>query len=280
MNNLEAQFKTCVETGELTLPVLPTVGAEVLSLTRREDADASQLAKLVQNDQSLSGHIMRLANSAAYNNGGKIQTLQQAVTKLGMSQIGQMALTVSVGESVFKSNASTDQIVNYLWKHSLASAAWAKEIARQLRSNTEIAFLCGLLHQIGKPVAVNTLVNILEDENEALKNHQSIVALIDKYNQLIGASLAKRWEFPEAVIETIDYIDEYTKAPSAKQEAMIVNAARLLATHTLDDKSDEELLEITNNQPVFSELNLYHEDQEVLVAKSASVRSLIESLTL
>ena len=114
----------------------------------------------------------------------------------------------------------------------------------------------------------------MEDKNQTKTNKT-------KGSKELGETNVKAYNaFPEAVIETIDYIDEYTKAPSAKQEAMIVNAARLLATHTLDDKSDEELLEITNNQPVFSELNLYHEDQEVLVAKSASVRSLIESLTL
>ncbi len=280
MNKLEEQFKARVESGSVALPVLPAVGAEVMSLAQDQDSDAMQLAKLVQNDQALSGHLMRIANSAAFNTSGQMQTLQQAITRLGMRQIAQMALTISVGESVFKSSAASEQLVDYLWRHALASAAWAREIARMQRSNTEVAFLCGLLHQIGKPVAVNTLVDLLENENEALKEHAAILELLDRYNKVIGVSLARRWQFPESVIETINYIDEYVAAPSAKKEVMIVNAARDLATLTLDGNSREELLQAMSEQAVFEQLNFYPEDLAELADKLDSVQSLLDSLPL
>ena len=44
-----------------------------------------------------------------------------------------------------------EPVLNQLWRHALASGAFAKEIARVRRLNVESAFLCGLLHSVGKP---------------------------------------------------------------------------------------------------------------------------------
>lgn len=278
MQVLEQKLSHCVEAGELDLPVLPAVSAEVMALARSEDVDAARLASLIQNDQSLSGHLMKLANSAAFGGSGKMQTLQQAITRLGLRQIAQMAMTISIGQSVFKKDASTQEIIDYLWKHSLATASWAKEIARICRSNTEVAFLCGLLHQIGKPVAVNTLVNLLEDENESLKSQQEFLSIINKYNKVIGATLAAQWQFPETVIEVINYIDEYFSAPAARQEAMVVNAARFLAVKTLEDCDQPQLLTAMLGEEIFEELNFYQDDLEVLAEKLETIKGLLSSI--
>ena len=41
--------------------------------------------------------------------------------------------------------------------------AFAKEIARMRRANVESAFLCGLLHDIGKPVILQALADLQRD---------------------------------------------------------------------------------------------------------------------
>lgn len=280
MQVLEEKLTHCVEAGEIDLPVLPAVSVEVMSLARSEDGDAARLADLIKNDQSLCGHVMRLANSAAFSGNGKLQTLQQAITRLGLREIAQMSLTVSVGQAVFKTDASTQEIVDYLWKHSLATATWAREIARLCRSNTEVAFLCGLMHQIGKPVAVNAVVMLLEKENESLKSQQEFLSIIDKYNKVIGASLATRWQFPDTVVEVINYIDEYFAAPVAKQEAMIVNAARFLATNTLSDCDEDQFLALIQGEKIFEELNFYEDDLEVLAGKLESTKELLATVRI
>ena len=61
---------------------------------------------------------------------------------------------------------------------------------------------------------------------------------------------------------------------------MIVNAARWLASHTLDGADDETLMQAMSDQAVFVELNLYAEDLETLADKGAAVQSLLDSLTL
>ncbi|MGB1192330.1 MAG: HDOD domain-containing protein, partial [Pseudomonadales bacterium] len=87
MADLEQQLKKRIDSGDLNFPVLPAVGIRVLELTQDDDSDANGLAMLIQNDQSLTSYVMKVANSAAFSRYGKIQTLQQAITKLGLKNI-------------------------------------------------------------------------------------------------------------------------------------------------------------------------------------------------
>lgn len=122
MADLEQQLKKRIDSGDLNLPVLPAVGIRALELTQDDDSDANGLAMLIQNDQSLTSYVMKVANSAAFSRYGKIQTLQQAITKLGLKNISQMALTMTVGQCVFKSDPMTREITTYIWQHSLLCA--------------------------------------------------------------------------------------------------------------------------------------------------------------
>ncbi len=279
MNNLEQKLEKIVEKGLLELPVLPAVGVEVLELTRNENSDAKSLAALIQNDQSLAGHVMKVANSAAYNAIGKIQTLQQAIAKLGMQQIGQMALAVTVGRSAFKSDPVSQKITAELWKRSLACAAWAREIARIGRINTEVVFLSGLLHQIGKPVVLHAIVGLLDSDDD-FPSQDELLSMIDNYQKIIGLNLARKWNLPESVIETIEYIDDFDAAPHAREEVAAVNAARHLVDLTLDT-TPESYRSITElDQPVFTELNLYEEDLQLLEDKRELIDQLLQTLVL
>lgn len=283
MIDLEQQLKKRVESGDLDLPMLPAVGTQVLDLTQNEDSDARDLANLIQNDQSLASYVMKVANSAAYSSFGQIQTLQQAIAKLGMKNVAQMALTMTVGQSVFKADPVTQEITEYLWRHSLACALWAREIARVSRINTEVVFLNGLLHQIGKPVALHTIVSLIEDDSQ-LPDRDTLLAIIEQYQKVIGVNLARRWNLPESVVETINYIDEFYAAPHARLEVTTVNAARLLADLSLargPSTGGVEVLSFADalaDQSVFNELNLYEEDIQALEAKREIVDQLLQTL--
>lgn len=279
MSDLEQSLKKAIESGDLALPVLPTVSAEVISLTQNPDSDAKQLAQLIQSDQSLAGYVMRMANSAAFNSVGKIQTLQQAISKLGMRQVGQMALTISVGESVFKASVSTQQIVEYLWRHALASGLWSRELARTCKTNAEVAFMCGLLHQIGKPVIVHAVVQLNGGESE-LKEHKLMLDLVNRYHKIVGVNLARRWNLPDAVVEAINYIDDCYAAPSAKQEVGIVSCATKIADLTLSFESEQIFSEGLANIDGLHELNLYDEDIVSLQEKREQVISTIDEMAL
>lgn len=90
-----------VKKGEVVVPLLPKVANRVISLTQTEDSNAAELASLIQSDQTLAGHVIRVANSAAYSPVSSIVSLQQAITRLGMATIAEIALAATVNASLF-----------------------------------------------------------------------------------------------------------------------------------------------------------------------------------
>jgi HD-like signal output (HDOD) protein len=79
-----------------------------------------------------------------------------------MQTIAELAITICVRGSVFPKKAYAE-ISTSLWTHSLASALFAKEIARQQRRNIEAAYLCGLLHRIGMPLVLKAMTEVRKD---------------------------------------------------------------------------------------------------------------------
>ena len=279
MFDLEQQLQKCINRGDLDLPMLPAVAVQVLELSQDDDAYASSLAALIKNDQSLTSYVMKVANSAAFSNYGKIQTLQQAIAKLGMKNISQMALTRTVGQSVFKSDPLTREITSYLWQHSLLCALWAREIAHLCHINTEVVFLSALLHQIGKPVTLHAIAELLNDQSP-LPERNELLLLIEKHQKFIGLKLANAWNLPKSVITTIGSIDEYDSVHNARLELATVNAARLLADVLLATGEPVQFIHAVSDQAVFTELNLFKDDIQLLDEKRDSVGRMMQALII
>ncbi len=148
-----------INTQALDLPLLPQAASQVMSFMSDPNADATRLSSLIHQDQALAGHVLRIANSPAYMPRSPIVSLQQAVAWLGMHVLGEIAFTASRQKGVFRVQGYEDEIKR-MWRHALITGLYAKEIARQRRHNVEGAFLCGLLHAIGKPVVVHALTDL------------------------------------------------------------------------------------------------------------------------
>ena len=116
------------------LPLLPEVATRVIELCNLPDTDAAELAELLHRDQAFASHILRVANSPVMASAVPIVSLQQAVSRMGMGTISEIAISISVNGKVFNVPGQMD-LVRKLWRHSLATGCLAKEIARARRSN-------------------------------------------------------------------------------------------------------------------------------------------------
>ena len=111
---------------------MPRVASKVFTLTNDPDAEVSELSQLIHSDQSIASHVLRIANSATYGGGDQIVSLQQAVARLGMNLLGEIAIAVSIQSDIFKAPGYEAQITQLL-RPALASGAYGQEIARKRR---------------------------------------------------------------------------------------------------------------------------------------------------
>ncbi|WP_339074998.1 HDOD domain-containing protein [Teredinibacter turnerae] len=264
---LERAMEKLVNTGAIDVPMLPEVAGKVVRLAQDADSDAAELAKLIQSDQILAGHVMRVANSALYTPNASLVSLQQAIARLGMKLISEIALGASINSSLFNAPGYDDHI-QYVIRHSLLSGLWAKEIARACRRNVEAAFLTGLLHDIGRPVATQAIITKAK-KLEIPVQKPVLFALENQFQRTIGVKVVEQWEMPSTVVEVVRYFDDYNAAGEAKNQTMIACAGSLFASHFMCRPGDEgcmtrgELI----GQAVLGDLDLYQDEVEEILEK-------------
>ena len=276
VEKLEQAVVQKIEAGEVELPLLPQAASQVMALASDPSADAAKLSSLIHQDQALAAHVLRIANSPAYMPRSPVVSLQHAVAMLGITLLSEIAFTASLKSGAFKVPGHEDE-VKRLWRHSLASGSFAKEVARMRRVNVESAYLCGLLHEIGKPVVLKTATTLAQTQRVAVE--KSILhGWINGYHARVGTVIADKWGLPKQVGTAIQYCDEYDHATTFRQECLLTCAADRLATHLLtpDEMSDESL----RTYPVFAELNLYPNDIDQLLSKKDHVLAVVNALNL
>lgn len=276
IEQLEQALLKKLERGEIELPLLPQVASQVMALTSDPAADAAKLSSLIHQDQALAAHVLRIANSPAYMPRSPVASLQHAVAMLGINLLSEIAFTTSLKAGAFQVPGHEDT-VKQLWRHSLASGAFAKEVARTRRVNVESAFLCGLLHGIGKPVILRTAAAVAREQH-IQADTQTFHVAIEGYHSRVGCLIAEKWSLPKQVAEVIQYYGDYDHATSSRQECMLTCVADRLATHILTpDAMPEEQL---RDHPVFAELNLYPNDIDQLVAGKDKVLAMVNAMNL
>ncbi|MBX3238050.1 MAG: HDOD domain-containing protein [Nitrospiraceae bacterium] len=273
---LEQLLLSRIQKGAIELPLLPQVAAQILGMVYDPNAESAKLAALIHQDQALAAHVIRIANSPAYMTRNPVVSLQHAVTMLGMNLMSEIAFTASLKSSVFKVPGFEDD-VKRLWQQSLASGAYAKEIARLRRCNVESAYLCGLLHGIGQPVVLQTVATLAKELKVTLER-TLLKQLLGGYQTQVGQLVAEKWGLPKQVAEVIAFFEHYDQSTNAKQECMITHLADRLAQHHLDPESlDEPTL---RELPVLADLNLYAKDVDALLGMKEKVSKAVEAMPL
>ena len=258
----------------IDVPMLPDVASRVLHLSNDPDSDAQQLANLIQSDQALAGHVMRIANSAAYTPNASMVSLQQAVARLGMDLIAEIAIAASLNSRLFKA-PGFEKRMDAIWQHALCAAFWGKEIARAAKQNVEASFLCGLLHSIGRPAVLQCIAD-LEAKHEAALSPDENRLLEDRYHVDYGVAIVEKWEMPVIVRESVKYYLNYGEAENKAEQAMVVYAAAKAAQVTLwpEEFSAEQL----KLDEVFADLNLYEDEIEGVLDREDVVKAGVEAI--
>ncbi|MGJ7916810.1 HDOD domain-containing protein [Massilia sp. LXY-6] len=230
--------------GVQDLPSLPAVVMELLSNLEQENVDISVLAKKVSYDQALTAKTLRLANSSSYGLQVKVATIQQAITFLGF-QTTRNLITAAAVTGCFPNGRCPGFNDKAFWRHSIATAACSRSLARRLRFNQDVAFTAGLLHDIGRLVLVSghpqaygeVLAWRRKHNGEWLDAERAILG-VDHVEA--GVALAEHWNFSDTMRQAIAY-HHAPGTPGAGFLAAIVHVANAVV-HALDLAGEEDEL--------------------------------------
>lgn len=263
VEGLRTALASGLASGSIKLPVLPQIAAQVMTLANNPDADLADLSDLIHKDQSLAGNVLRIANSAAYCSGEPIVSLRQAVMRLGMAVLSEIALAACLQGEALQTPGYEDYRRRLLI-HAFVSGGFAKELARQKRRNVEAMFLCGLMHTIGKPVVLRMICDLQKGRPTAV-NETDAAHLVNEYEGQAAEAVTAAWKLPQQVQVATVYHSNPDGAPAFVDETRMVALAGALAAWTTWENSIEE--EAMRGLPAWAALNFYPDDIDAVMAR-------------
>lgn len=194
------------------LPTLPDVVVRLLAVTDDDDTSARDVTRIVESDVSLTATILRLVRRADLGIRSETMTVARAVTMLGFRQVRNAVLTVHVFEALSRpeENERAAATRRGLWEHALAVACLADFLAETVAGSKPPgeAFVCGLLHDIGKIALDAVLPKSYARVVERVERHCACICDVEREilgmdHTVAGRRLASRWGLPPAVIECV-----------------------------------------------------------------------------
>ena len=263
------RIRARLASGELELPILPDVVAGVLRAASDPDTDARKLAELVRTDASVAAHVLRVANSSYFSRGTPVVSLQHAVSRLGIKTLRDILLIVTCDQKLFRSASRGPEVREEL-RMSLATAAFAQEIARVCRRNVEGAFLAGLLHHVGRPVLYAELAAF-----EACAGATIVTELTDELHAEVGAEMLKLWQLPREMSLAVQFHHCPEDAKEAKGTASILGVAIAVARATLRHSTEAEVGALATH-PLLSVFDLHPDDMAPVLARRAEIATSLQ----
>lgn len=170
----------------------------------REDLGLKELTQQIQADPVLASEILTMANSVLFGFRTEIRSILQATTLLGAQRVKGIAMTIAMKTYLTESFQIPALLAS--WRHNLACALVAEEIARVSLIEKDFAYLAGLLHDIGrlalgmmKPLEYADLLTSEVEDAVKFLNHEREMFGIDHCEA--GKKLTETWKLPKAFID-------------------------------------------------------------------------------
>ncbi|MDD2942281.1 MAG: HDOD domain-containing protein [bacterium] len=221
------------------LESMPVNAARAFELACSPDSDIALFTEVIESDEVLSAKIIRLANSVYYYRGQKATDIDSAVAFIGLEEL-RCLLSATLLQNFIKVQHKSREAV---WENAIATAIMAKHLARSLKTVPPgEAFLCGIVHDVGKLMMVGKSGTMYEKAIERSCDEDSNVMsaeeeVFDVNHVEVGKWVAESWHFPESAISAISHHHEpWPKSPPGRGqeiEAWVLIKAADILCHSL-----------------------------------------------
>lgn len=212
------------------LPAMPEVAHRLLRTFNKPNLAMGELADLIGQDQGLSVKLLRLANSARYSPRQAIATIKDAANCIGLQSLRDLALAACVA-GTFPVAPGFDRL--RFWRQCLASAGHARVLAQACDLDPDSSYLAGMLLRTGELLMLMTepegivLAESRATLPDSLMDHE--MALLRCNHAEVTAELARRWRFPQAMVDGLQAAGDPLAARPFSKLGAVLRIASVLA---------------------------------------------------
>ena len=246
-------------TQPIDLPVFNPVALNILQLTSDPDTDIEDVVRGINEDQSLSAQILKVANSPVFMGLSKMETIKASVIRLGSRQVANLAMTASQASLHASDNVASNSLMQKLYSHSNACAIGCWWVAQNCghKNLAEQAYMAGLLHDIGKLYLVKALEHLDTTTDPDLVVDQHVFhEVFSELHIEQGCRIMDHWNLPPIYRTVVanHHVEEFNTDDALLAIVRLVNVISrkyglsLNPDHTTDIQPEISVLAMTKSR--------------------------------
>ncbi len=211
-------------------PLMTDVQVAVQRSLNPNGLDLTRLESEIRNDPQITAVLIAAANSAAQHHGAAVQTLSQALHRLGTAQSMNLILGLALKRCARLSDPQLADYAERYWDLSLRTAEYGRTLARLLDLDQERCYCAGMLHRLGDLALLRCLQEWKQAGGE-LDEWEEVGEALAGFGAGYGSALRTRWRLPLELRELIAAVYQLGGGVYSR-EALVMNMAAQLARLT------------------------------------------------
>lgn len=253
----------------LVLPTLPAIALQVRRTADDPDVNLGKMGDVISKDPSLAARIIKIANSAYLGRTVKVNSVSQAVTRIGLQQIKNIATALAMEQLFVSKNTLVGEYLRKEWAdtievvaNSLAALQTYANKSNKREISVDTMTLTALVHNIG----VLPILTEAERNEDVFANPTFLDEAIQKVSGPIGGSIMREWGFGPSFVNSAEHWRDISMVPKTlgyldfvrvgaalagrmgdKKEVVLKRAIERGALSGIEDVETEEFAELRNN---------------------------------
>jgi HD-like signal output (HDOD) protein len=248
----------------LVLPTLPEIALKVRNAADDPDINLNQMSDIIGQDPALSVGILKVANSAILGRAVKVESVNQAVTRIGLRQIKSIATAMALEQVFVSNNEIVSMYMNISWSKTIDVASVAislmtfyLKVHKHSSLTLDTLTLAALIHNIG----VLPILTEAESHPDVFANPTFLQQAIIKLAGNIGGEVTKAWGFSEEFTTLVTSWSDLTVLPSETHYLDFIRAGAIYHGIFKNAPTREVLLKSYVNKGILPDVDFMDSDE-------------------
>ena len=184
---------------DISIPAQPESLVKLSLLMAEDELNLAAIAELIESDMALAAAVLKAVNSSLYGLKGRVQSVQQAITYLGLREVAGVTFEMGL-RAAFPPAAELEP----LWQRAAQRGLLMGRLAQRMALDAWAAHSAGLFEECGKAVLFRHAADHYRAMLRAASTDAELLTLertgFGVSHDALGAALCESWGLdPNAV---------------------------------------------------------------------------------
>jgi len=266
-----------------TLPTPPAIALKILEAAQKDKASMSEFAGIISNDPALSIKILSVANSSLYRLSSKVESIERAVSILGLEAVKNIALSFVLVKG-FKRDTIDGFDHDLFWRRAITAATSSEILSAVLNIKRDDKFVTPLLMDVGVLVMYlcrpdDYLKVLLKKKTSRVTSCEAELEVFGFDHQAVGSEVLKKWSIPEDIYLPVAHHHNINNTPSEIQDFVdVLMISDMVSSVYHGSRGTEAYTELKGLLPAKFNLEAAHADEFIdsVAEKTVEILHLFE----